>query len=234
MDKITEAQTITNIHLSDTQKVVLTKIIASATPTTAHEAISDGRNLVEARNLLAKLGLIQFDQGTAAVTPEGEEVMRDENLIDEMGQLTPDGEQYSQVEDPNDLRDEKQGVAPPDAGAPEQPVGGEQDVDLELDIGESVNSLNLIREIAVMEATVRNVRRLNNLPRFTPQEVEMLKQSYQEGNDLSYDMMDKLYEFVVAFDPMWMPYGTQKARDGDPHEWIYDNLPDIIRIIQNR
>ena len=24
-----------------------------------------------------------------------------------------------------------------------------------------------------------------------------------------------------------MPYGTQKARDGDPHEFIYDKLEDM-------
>ena len=24
-----------------------------------------------------------------------------------------------------------------------------------------------------------------------------------------------------------MPYGTQKARDGDPHEFIYDELEDM-------
>ena len=34
------------------------------------------------------------------------------------------------------------------------------------------------------------------------------------------DLSEKLYEYYMDD----MPYGTQKARDGDPYEWIYEHL----------
>lgn len=34
------------------------------------------------------------------------------------------------------------------------------------------------------------------------------------------DLSDKLYEMYRDE----MPYGVQKARDGDPYEWIYERL----------
>ena len=36
-------------------------------------------------------------------------------------------------------------------------------------------------------------------------------------------LMQDLYEHFQE----QMPYGTQKARDGDPHEFIYDKLEDM-------
>ena len=44
------------------------------------------------------------------------------------------------------------------------------------------------------------------------------------GQDIPDDLMDKLYAFFVEK----MPYGTAKARTGDPHEWISDRIEDII------
>lgn len=46
-----------------------------------------------------------------------------------------------------------------------------------------------------------------------------------EGEMEVYDdqeLSDKLYEMYRDD----MPYGTQKARDGDPYEWIYERLID--------
>ena len=40
-----------------------------------------------------------------------------------------------------------------------------------------------------------------------------------DGEELMQDLYD---HFVVD-----MPYGTQKARDGDPDEFIYDALQDL-------
>lgn len=132
MKKITETRTLSTIHLSDMQKSVLSKIIGSATPETAVEEISDGRNMVANRDILLKLGLIQTTERDAVVTDAGKEVMRDENLIDDSDQLTQDGQQYSQAKDPNDLKDTEDGMADPGiegpAGAEDPMAGGEDDM----------------------------------------------------------------------------------------------------------
>ena len=41
-----------------------------------------------------------------------------------------------------------------------------------------------------------------------------------EGTDFD----DDLYEALYSHWQSEMPYGTQKARDGDPGEWIFDRL----------
>ena len=38
---------------------------------------------------------------------------------------------------------------------------------------------------------------------------------------------DKLLEDLYGYFQDQMPYGTQKARDGDPHEFIYDALENL-------
>ena len=38
---------------------------------------------------------------------------------------------------------------------------------------------------------------------------------------------DKLLEDLYGHFQDQMPYGTQKARDGDPHEFIYDALESL-------
>ena len=40
------------------------------------------------------------------------------------------------------------------------------------------------------------------------------------------DLYEDLYEYYSS-DPDYMPYGTQKARDGDPVQWITERLDDI-------
>lgn len=75
------------------QKEVLAKIRGAATPETAAANVSQDAHLVAARDLLVKLGLIEVQDGQASITPRGEEVMRNQNLIDETGQLTPEAQQ---------------------------------------------------------------------------------------------------------------------------------------------
>lgn len=88
---------LSTIVLSSNQKKVLAKIIASATPKLAGEAINGDRNLVAAREQLAKLGAIEFVGSEASVTDIGERLAREENLIDEMGELTTDGQAFAQA-----------------------------------------------------------------------------------------------------------------------------------------
>ena len=44
------------------------------------------------------------------------------------------------------------------------------------------------------------------------------------------DIMDDkgLWEKLYGFYWTEMPYGTAKARTGDPSEWIYDHLVDLL------
>lgn len=138
MKNISETRTLSTIHLSDTQKSVLSKIIGSATPETAIEEISDGRNMVAARDILQDLKLIDFDERRASVTDEGREVMRDENLIDGSDQLTQDGQQYSQTDKPGEMDDQEGGMADPGIEGPEgqeDPMGADPMAGEEPDMG---------------------------------------------------------------------------------------------------
>jgi hypothetical protein len=65
--------------------------------------------------------------------------------------------------------------------------------------------------------------------RFTPAELQQLR-----DEDISDSLIDKLIEWVNEYDPRWMPYGTQKARDGDPYNWVMDRIEEISEIILNK
>jgi hypothetical protein len=49
---------------------------------------------------------------------------------------------------------------------------------------------------------------------------------FTETGDMSDDLYDALYDYY--FDDM--PYGTKKARTGDPHEWVSDRFAQDIGI----
>ena len=49
-------------------------------------------------------------------------------------------------------------------------------------------------------------------------------QAFIDGEDLPADMYEELYYHWEED----MPYGTQKARDGDPVLWIYSRLQNEI------
>lgn len=84
-----------SIRPTDNQRRVLARILASATPTVAAEAISGDTNLVAARNMLMKLGAIAYTQQEATLTDRGMQIAVDENIATEDGQLTPAGEQLA-------------------------------------------------------------------------------------------------------------------------------------------
>ena len=50
-----------------------------------------------------------------------------------------------------------------------------------------------------------------------------------DKQEIPFDQLDdeKLMEDLYTHFQEEMPYGTQKARDGDPHEYIYDKLEDM-------
>ena len=95
MNLINEKRTLTTVRLTDNQKKVMTMILSSATEKLAAENISAGRQLITARDILSKLGLIEFRDGYAALTPEGEKLLKDYNLIDDMGELSDEGSKFA-------------------------------------------------------------------------------------------------------------------------------------------
>lgn len=118
---------ISAVHPSDNQKRVLAKIASAATPKVAGEQLSNDANIVAARNMLMKLGLITFSSGEAAFTDKGTQVAQDENIIDQNGQLTATGKALAfstpgGAEDPNaegntgDMAPPEQELAPQDDG----------------------------------------------------------------------------------------------------------------------
>lgn len=44
--------------------------------------------------------------------------------------------------------------------------------------------------------------------------------------ELDIDSIDGLHEKLYEYYQDEMPYGVQKARTGDPYEWIYERLVD--------
>jgi hypothetical protein len=52
---------------------------------------------------------------------------------------------------------------------------------------------------------------------------------FTETGNMSDDLYDALYDYY--FDDM--PYGTKKARTGDPHEWVADRFADDLGINEN-
>lgn len=83
------------ISLSNFQKMVLSKIISSPNPKVAATEVSANSNLVRARDMLAKLDIIEFSPTEALVKPKGIELMKDRNLLDQSGALTPEGEKLA-------------------------------------------------------------------------------------------------------------------------------------------
>jgi len=52
-----------------------------------------------------------------------------------------------------------------------------------------------------------------------------LKNIIKNGIDPDDDVFQKLFDYYA--DSGEMPYGTMKARDGDPDVWIADRLADL-------
>jgi hypothetical protein len=51
--------------------------------------------------------------------------------------------------------------------------------------------------------------------------------NFEQGGDLDNDLYDALFDYYS--DTGEMPYGTAKARDGDPYEWVAQNLESHLR-----
>lgn len=82
-----------------TQKQVIAKIAGAATPTVANDAVSMGTNTVAARDALIKLGLIAVNGGEVSLTDTGMQLAVAENITDESGGLTPEGQTLATSEE---------------------------------------------------------------------------------------------------------------------------------------
>lgn len=93
--RLNEVQILNSVHPTDNQKRVLAKIAASPTSTVAAEEISNNQNMIAARDMLMKLGLITVNNGEAEMTERGAQVAVDENIIDDNGELTKTGQAFA-------------------------------------------------------------------------------------------------------------------------------------------
>ena len=127
---------IQSIHLSDMQARVMLIVHQAPTPEVAFEELGaqDPRiedNLLGARDNLARIGLLDVGPNALSVNEKGEEVMRDEYLIDESGQPTEKGNEILQAHSDEQPERGPTGDMPPGAeqGAEQAPVsaGGEME-----------------------------------------------------------------------------------------------------------
>jgi hypothetical protein len=51
--------------------------------------------------------------------------------------------------------------------------------------------------------------------------------NFEQGGDLDKDLYDALFDYYMHTGDM--PYGIQKAREGDPYEWVAQNLESHLR-----
>lgn len=115
------------IRLSDNQKRVLVRV--SQAPTGLLGATEAGRDekLATARDMLVKLGLLDYDGDVATVSDDGMKAMQDENLVDESGDLTDEGQKWlDDDEKPAGglMKDINAAAGPADQGGATEPALG--------------------------------------------------------------------------------------------------------------
>ena len=85
----------TNIRPTQNQKQVIAKIAASPTPQVAAGEISSNVNIVAARNQLMNLGIVAFADNQATLTALGGQIAVEEDIVDQSGQLTANGQKLA-------------------------------------------------------------------------------------------------------------------------------------------
>jgi hypothetical protein len=56
-------------------------------------------------------------------------------------------------------------------------------------------------------------------------------EQFRQGSDLDRDLYDALFDYYSQHGAM--PYRVQKAKDGDPHQWVSNRLADDLGIKEN-
>lgn len=92
------SKVISSFHLSDVQRELLAKIKAAPNPhvafavtTTVGDAMDS--NFAQARDTLAQLGVLSVTDGNIEIV--NDQVLKDEGIVDDMGELTPEGQQLA-------------------------------------------------------------------------------------------------------------------------------------------
>ena len=221
---LTERRILTNIHLGDYQKRVLAKIVAANDEHDAYDDVSIGDiNMIAARDTLERIGMIDIDTRAevVSVTEQGMEAMKKENLVDDMGQLTDEAQDY--IYDEDDQAAPQPGVAP---GADQQP--GQQPGGMgQQDMGGQGAPPDL--DLGPMESIIRETSG-SGLTQEEHRDIRAFVEDTMEWYDMSVTAQDKLFN-------VWMhemPYGVAKARTGDPDQWIADRMQGDIEKMEKR
>ncbi len=91
----------------------MAKILASPEGNLPDEDISRGPNLKQARDLLIQLNMITNDgENKYSVTEKGQKVAKDENIIDDTGELTEQGQGLAYPEESGDKPAPETGQGP--------------------------------------------------------------------------------------------------------------------------
>ena len=118
--KLFEKRILTTVRLTEHQKTVMAMILASPEGNLPDEDISKGPNLKQARDLLIQLSLITNDgENKYSVTEQGQKVAKDENIVDDSGELTEFGQGLAYPDEEN--------TAEPEAAEPGGFGGGPSD-----------------------------------------------------------------------------------------------------------
>lgn len=91
---------------------------------------------------------------------------------------------------------------------------------------ESINAIRKAAGLSVVESVLTDStgHTLDHiLTRFSREVAD-----FKAGGEINDDLYHALYDYY--FDDM--PYGTKKARDGDPYEWVSDRLADELGITE--
>lgn len=101
-----------NIRPTSHQKTVLAIVASSPSSKVAAEYIMQNPNTKEAADLLVQIGVLTLDNNEAALTDSGQQLAIDENIIDEMGELTSNGTMYLKMFQKNQSDSESGDDAP--------------------------------------------------------------------------------------------------------------------------
>ena len=88
-----EIADLTLIRLTNTQKAVLLNIYSAQTPELAFDSTTGTLSSMNARNFLIKNALVQLNGNQLRITTAGSDVLENNGLLDETGQITDIGQQ---------------------------------------------------------------------------------------------------------------------------------------------
>jgi hypothetical protein len=83
------------LNLDNTQKAVIAYISTAPTPKMAYGVVTGARNAVAARLglELSRYIIVDHKNKEVVLTPEGEQILTSENLVDDAGELTDRGQE---------------------------------------------------------------------------------------------------------------------------------------------